>query len=158
MTITIYKLDHNGREKFHYTGTLVDRGANWLRIEARFHGRDVVRDFVTFRTGDRMVEWYYTDRWYNVFEVYDKTHGHLKGYYCNITRPAIITPDSISWPDLALDVWVSPQGDILILDEDEFEALQLDAETRAAALHAVDDLRQRIERGDTPFQPTSTTD
>jgi len=59
--------------------------------------------------------------------------------------------ESILWFDLALDVWVSPVGDVLVLDQDEFAELTLDAATQRAALAAVDELKARIERGDAPF-------
>ena len=38
--------------------------------------------------------------------------------------------DVISYVDLALDLWVAPDGTQTVLDEDEFAAIDLDAETR----------------------------
>ncbi len=149
--ITVRKILPDGSESMRYSGRIIGRGATWVQIEAFFERADVPLPYVTFRTGDRLLEYFYTDRWYNVFELYDVSGGHLKGWYCNITRPAHIDAEGIAWYDLALDVWVSPLGDVLVLDEDEFAALGLDALTQAAALAALHDLKARIERGDAPF-------
>ena len=35
----------------------------------------------------------------------------------------MLTQDSVSWVDLALDLWVSPDGSQAVLDREEFEAL-----------------------------------
>ncbi len=45
-----------------------------------------------------------------------------KGWYCNVTEPARFFEDRIEQIDLFIDVWVTPQGETLILDEDEFAA------------------------------------
>jgi hypothetical protein len=44
--------------------------------------------------------------------------------------------------DLALDLWVSTSGEQTVLDEDEFEALGLDEESRIGALRGLDKLKQ----------------
>ncbi len=149
--ITVYKHDHRGRPVWHYRGTVVERGADWLRLHAYF-GRELVDiGLVTFRKGDLMVEWFYADRYYNVFQIHDGDGGPIKGWYCNITRPAEITADTVAADDLALDVFVSPQGKITLLDEDEFDELQLDPAEQAAALAAVDEIRQRVRQRQGPF-------
>lgn len=51
----------------------------------------------------------------------------LKGYYINFTHPASYDPhaETLTWRDLALDLWVPPQGQPRLLDEDEYAALDL---------------------------------
>lgn len=150
--ITIRKVDHDGREAWRYTGTLVERSDFHAVVEAYFDRPDRDDGYVVWRQGDRFLEWYFADRWYNIMRVHDVTDGHIKGWYCNITRPATIDADSIVWPDLALDVWVTPDGDVQLKDEAEFETLPLDAETRASALRGLEDLKTRIARRDVPFE------
>lgn len=149
--ITVRKILPDGSESMRYRGRVLERTARGVTIEAFFSRPDVPLPYVTFRTGDRLIERFYTDRWYNIFELYDVGGGHLKGWYCNIARPALIEADHVLWFDLALDVWISSAGDVLVLDEDEFAALELDDATRRAALAAVDDLKARFERGEPPF-------
>lgn len=149
---TICKLDHEGRETWRYSGTIIERGVTWAKVEAYFNRPDLNAGYVVFREGDRFIEWYYTDRWYNIFEIYDVADDHLKGYYCNITRPAIIGPGKISWPDLALDVWIDLKGNIQVLDEVEFAALPLDEMTQSSARRAVEELRKHVTRREAPFE------
>jgi len=46
--------------------------------------------------------------------------------------------------DLALDLWVTPDRQQVVLDEDEFAALDLDPDTRSRAQKALDELRLRF--------------
>jgi len=72
------------------------------------------------------VEVYYTDRFYNIFEIHDRDDRYLKGWYCNVGPPAVMEADNrLSYVDLALDLWVVPDGVQTELDEDEFAALDL---------------------------------
>jgi hypothetical protein len=149
--ITVYKCDHEGRVVWQYSGAVLDRGPGWVCLTALFNGRESDMGFVTFRRGDVFTEWFYADRWYNVFRIADGQTGALKGWYCNITRPAQITADSVRADDLALDVFVTPEGHIILLDEDEFNALNLVVEERTAALYAVETLRDLAARQTEPF-------
>jgi len=110
-----------------------------------------VLDYTTFETGAHFTEWYFTDRWYNIFQIHG-ADGTLKGWYCNVAAPAVITEDTIACRDLLLDLWVASDGATLALDEEEFAAdTTLDAETRAAALAAMDTLRQLVRERAFPF-------
>lgn len=149
--ITVYKCDHEGRIVWQYAGKVVERGETWIQLTAIFNGREADLGFVTFRQGDVFVEWFFTDRWYNIFRIQDGENGRLKGWYCNVTRPAQIDTHSLRADDLALDVFVRPNGTIMLLDEDEFDELSLPAEERIAALRAVDHLREMAARRSTPF-------
>ena len=99
------------------------------------------------KQNDRFVETFYTNRWYNIFEIHDRDDDSLKGWYCNVGYPAIWdAPDVISYVDLALDLWVTPVGVQTVLDEDEFGALELDELTRTRALNALAELRTIFEQ------------
>lgn len=154
--ITLVKRNHHGEKLWEYAGTVRGRGATWVCVVAHFNLPDKVRDYVTFRRGDTFVEWHYSDRWYNVFELYDVCDGHFKGWYCNVTRPALITADTVQADDLALDLFVGPDGATLLLDEDEFAALDLTPADRNGALAAVEALRQAIAAGAAPFERLTT--
>lgn len=152
MTITVIKNDHAGREVWRYAGRVLARGATWVQLEARFdRPQDVHTPYHTFRRGDRFVEWFFSDRWYNIFEMHDADDDRLTGWYCNITRPARLEETAIYADDLALDVFVAPHGTVIVLDEDEFAALPLDEETRVQARRALGELLRRIAAREAPF-------
>jgi hypothetical protein len=149
--ISVYKRDAFGNPVWDYEAEIVQRGETWICVAAFFDHDDVDTGVVTFRRGDRMTEWFYNDRWYNVFKLEDVEDHSLKGWYCNITYPAMITTDSVTWDDLALDVFVSPDYVVTLLDEDEFNALNLSDHVRTAALAAVEALRQLVAQQQPPF-------
>ena len=110
---------------WQYEGEELSRDKNSITIEALFNRDDMPFQEIVLKRNDRFVETFYSDKWYNIFAIYDRDDGKLKGWYCNITKPAIIEIDSVSYVDLALDLWVSANGQQTVLDEDELEELKL---------------------------------
>jgi len=139
--VEVVKLNAAGREVFRYSGVIQRQGDGWLQLEALFNRRDFDFHGVPFRTGDRFVELFYTDRWYNILEMHDVDDDRLKGWYCNVTKPAEVVGGQIRYVDLALDLLVYPDGRQLVLDEDEFEALELDEVTAHQAREALVELQ-----------------
>jgi hypothetical protein len=142
MKIKVQKKNPAGEVVYEYEGDELRRDGNSIVLEAFFTRDDMPFMDVTLKKGDRFVEYYYTDRWYNIFVVYDRDDGELKGWYCNIGRPAVIADGAVSYVDLALDLWVSIDGQQTVLDEDEFNALSLSEEARWRALRGLSDLKQ----------------
>lgn len=142
--ITVIKLSLAGEETWRYSGRLLERFEQGMLIEARFNRDDVPFHGILLRRGDPFIEAYYSDRWYNIFQLHDCDSGEIKGWYCNVTRPAELSGDHIRYVDLALDLLVYPDGRQLALDEDEFQALPLDPATRAAALEALEELKRLV--------------
>jgi uncharacterized protein len=139
--LLVRKLDIDRRETWRYSGKLIAREANSVLIEALFNRDDLPFHDILLKKGDRFVELFFTDRWYNIFEIHDREDDRLKGWYCNVTLPAEIDENQVAYVDLALDLLVYPDGRQLLLDEDEFSLLHLDEDTRQKALQALDDLR-----------------
>lgn len=149
--ITVHKCNHLGEKVWQYQGEAVERGATWVCLTARFGRDDIDAGYVVFRRGDRMTEWFYSDRWYNVFRLEDVDDGRLKGWYCNIGRPARLGENVVAYDDLALDVFVSPGGEVLVLDEDEFDALRLPEADIAESWAAVEAIRAAVVARTFPF-------
>jgi len=142
--ITVVKLSPRGETKIQYQGEVVEYLSHGVIIQAYWSHPTKNLGYVSFEPGDRFIEYYYTDRWYNIFDI-ASTQGVRKGWYCNIAEPAILFEDRIEQVDLLLDVWVSPEGETLILDEDEFAAdTTLTARQRNGARQALQELLQMI--------------
>ncbi|MGW3496228.1 DUF402 domain-containing protein [Streptomyces sp. NPDC001020] len=133
-----------GRTKIRYPAGLLHDDGTRITVRAPWAG-DGVRDFgfVRFEPGDVFTEYYWRDRWYAVKEVRDG-QGVLKGWYCDITRPATLRGGELVVEDLDLDLWRSADGTtVLRLDEDEFAASGLataDPRAATAATQALDTL------------------
>jgi uncharacterized protein len=149
--ITVIKNDHTGTEVWRYEGEIIERGDTYIVLEAYFNRDDRDDGYIAWRRGDRFVETFYTDRWYNIFEIHDVNSGAIKGWYCNITRPAHFSGITISSDDLALDLFVYPDGRPLIQDEDEFAALPISAQDRAQAYAALQALQAMVKAHQPPF-------
>ena len=150
MTVTIRKLDHAGREVLSYPGRVLWREDGAIALRTFWTRAPLDVGYVVLEPGDRWTEHFYAGRYYNIFEI-RTGDGRLKGWYCNITRPARIGAAEVSAEDLALDLWVAPDGEMLVLDEDEFAALRLPPAEREAAQAALAELQTMVERRVCPF-------
>ena len=139
--VVVIKRNIDGQETWRYDGRILERGQNWLLLEAFFNRQDTPFHGIVLANGDRFLETYYSDRWYNIFEIHDRLSGDLKGWYCNVTRPALFEETQVSYIDLALDLLVYPDQTQLVLDEDEFARLPIDPSTRLKALAALQELQ-----------------
>jgi protein associated with RNAse G/E len=141
MKIKVQKKNLANEVMIEYEGDVLARDENSVTLEALFTREDMPFMDVVFKKNDRFIEHYYADRWYNIFEIYDHDDGKIKGCYCNVGMPAMIENELVSYVDLALDLWVSVDGKQSVLDEDEFENLDLSEELRAGALKGLEDLK-----------------
>lgn len=148
--ITVLKRDLNGEVTWQYKGHVLEREANCVVLEAFFNLDDTPFMGVVLKRGDRFVEKFCSDRWYNVFEIYDRDDGKFKGWYCNIGYPAVLERDTVSYVDLALDLWVSADGTQTVVDEGEFLELSIDVMTRAQAVTALEELKQKFSKEKPP--------
>ncbi|MHC3389643.1 ribonuclease FAU-1 family protein [Streptomyces lavendulocolor] len=143
-----------GRTKIRYPAEVLADDGTRITVRAPW-AADGVRDFgfVRFEPGDVFTEHYWRDRWYAVKEV-RTGDGALKGWYCDVTRPASVGGREVVVEDLDLDLWVSADGsEVLRLDEDEFAASGLaerDPAAAAAALAALDALEALARAGALP--------
>ena len=149
--IKVQKKNPAGDVTYQYEGDLVRRDENTIVLEALFDRRDMPFQDIVFKTGDRFLEFYYSDRWYNIFEIHDRDDGQIKGWYCNVGMPAVFEEGIVSYVDLALDLWVSSNGKQTVLDEDEFAQLGLEEEVRAGAMLGLQELRLLFESKNPPL-------
>lgn len=138
--LLITKLDDTGCEIFSWQGVLLQGTPTSRLVEATFGLASLRVDRTTFEAGDMFLESYFSNRWFNIFEVHAQRTTTIKGWYCNLSFPATFSDRAIRWRDLALDLMVYPDGSHSVLDLDEFEALQLDAGIRARCSETLQEL------------------
>lgn len=152
MKITVIKQNNLGEETWRYSGEVIERGRNYLVVEAFFDRQALDFHGMWLCKGDRFVETYFFDRWYNIFEIHDRSDDVLKGWYCNISSPAIEKDGQLVYKDFALDLLVLPGGQQIVLDEDEFSALELSPreqeKTLAALAELQDHFRNKVRTAD----------
>jgi len=108
------------------------------------------------KRGTRLVEYYWLDRWYNVFR-FLHDDGSTRLYYCNVNKPPAFDGQSLTYIDLDIDVVVQPDYSYEVLDLDEFransEAYKYSTEEKAGAAEALEELSAMIQSRQFPFQP-----
>ncbi|HEY0427832.1 MAG TPA: DUF402 domain-containing protein [Pyrinomonadaceae bacterium] len=72
------------------------------------------------RRGTVSYEFYWRDRWFNVFRFHEPD-GSLRNFYCNINMPPKFENDVLDYVDLDIDILVWKDFKYQILDADEFE-------------------------------------
>jgi predicted RNA-binding protein associated with RNAse of E/G family len=152
--MTVHLVKPRKQRTVIYEGLLLVQEPGHLLVQARWERAAMDLGYVVFAPGDHFFEHYYTERWYNIFEVRSMA-GELKGWYCNVTRPACVEGDVLTSEDLELDLFVAPdRRQFLTLDQEEFDALALDVtepEAYAAALRALKELEEMARAGAPPF-------
>ena len=145
--VTIYKCDSKGRVCWQYQGQVISHESNIYVIDSIFNRHDTPFQEIIIKTGDHFIETFFTDRWYNIFEIHDREEEHLKGWYCNIGRPVILkNGNKLFYEDLGLDLWVRSDGTQKVLDEDEFAVLNLDEFSHNQALQGLTQLQDHFYR------------
>jgi hypothetical protein len=99
-------------------------------------------------------EFYWKNRWYNVFRFHEP-EGELRNFYCNVNLPPVLRGNILTYVDLDIDVLVAPDFGYQILDLDEFEENaikhQYPAETIEKAQASLCEVIQLIEQRLFPF-------
>ncbi len=102
----------------------------------------------------RTTEYYWFERWYNIFQFLEKDDS-TRLWYCNINTPPVLENGVLSYIDLEIDVLVQPDFTFQILDVDEFEQnaklFGYPDEVRGEVQRAVGEVTSLIEQRQFPF-------
>ena len=142
----VYKYD--GVLHRSWPAQLLRQDGSLIVLDAKFPA-EVVHDLLgTIPGGTHSLEYYWLDRWYNVFR-FAQPDGKLRNYYCNINVPPKFDGETLSYVDLDLDILVDPDFSYRVLDVADFEEnvrlYRYPAEVEANARRAVDELVGMIE-------------
>ena len=121
--------------------------------EYRFEPPIVIGGEVVLEEGADVVWFTFPGAWHDVGR-FHRADGTFTGLYANILTPPVLDGSEWDTTDLFLDVWMSPSGRVLLLDEDEMEEALgqawLDAPTAARAREEADRLVAAAEAGSWP--------
>jgi protein associated with RNAse G/E len=134
---------------------LLRREGSLIVLDAKF-SEEITHDLLgTIASGTHSLEYYWLDRWYNVFR-FAQPDGKLRNFYCNVNVPATLEGDVLSYVDLDIDILVQPDFSYQVLDLDEFEKNSMlydyPLEVRQNAHLAVSELVTMIEKRAFPFE------
>jgi len=152
--ITVRVLKHDGAEYRRWQARFARREESLIVLNAEFDS-DVSHNLLgEIKRGTRTVEYYWLDRWYNVFR-FLRDDGSTRLFYCNINRPPRLEGNVLSYVDLEIDILAQADLSYQVLDVEEFEmsarryGYAEEEKTRAQA--AVDELISLIQTRQFPF-------
>lgn len=108
----------------------------------------------SIRQGTISYEYFWLDRWYNVFRFHEPD-GEFRNYYCNVAMPPTFADNVLDYVDLDLDVLVWPNKKCEVVDRDDFErnALKYNYpnKVRERAEASIEEILRMIGKGESPF-------
>lgn len=152
IVVSVRKYD--GREHRRWPARIARIEGPLLVLDAVFEEEIEHELLGTISSGTISTEYYWLDRWYNVFRFSDRS-CQLKNFYCNVNQPPSFDGRVLSYIDLDIDVFVAPDLTYKILDLDDFEAnaerFAYPEDVQANAHGALKELIELIEARAFPF-------
>lgn len=152
--IIVSACKYDGSEHRRWSARVKSRNDNLLILDARFAEDIQHRLLGVVERGTVSIEYYWLDRWYNIFR-FLKPNGELRNFYCNVNIPPTFDGRVLSYVDLDIDILVAPDLSYQIVDEDEFECnaalYQYPENIHQEAYRALADLVALIENREFPF-------
>lgn len=153
--VTINSRKYDGTVRRSWTCRFLSQQESLLTFEGLFDAEVLHPDLGLIAAGTRSLEYYWLDRWYNVFRFFEP-RGEFRNLYCNINMPPTLSDGVLDYVDLDIDVLVWPDARVLVLDEDEFEKnaakLRYTAEIRKKAFETLAEVRSMIGSGTGVFK------
>jgi len=135
--ITVNSRKYDGSIRKTWTCDVVEE-LDDLVVAVGYFNADVNHsDLGLITQGTRSYEYFWFDRWYNIFR-FVTADGSFRNYYCNICMPPQLSNNVLDYVDLDIDVVVDPDFSYRVLDRADFE-------TNAALYNYPIEVRERVE-------------
>lgn len=153
-TVAVRTYKYDGREHRRWEAQISEHHDQLLVLDAKFSEEINHPLLGIIEHGTVSIEYYWLDRWYNIFR-FLKPNGDLRNFYCNVNVPPSFSKGTLSYIDLDIDVLVEADLTYTVLDEDEFAANTLrfnyPSEIQRQAYQALEELIQLIKLRSYPF-------
>ena len=157
--ITINARKSDGVIHRTWQADLIKQTDSLLVFEGVFDHQVKHPDLGVIRPGTISYEYYWLDRWYNVFRFHEPT-GELRNYYCNINKPPTFRNGVLDYIDLEIDIVVWHNFDYQILDMEEFlensVLYKYSEQTKRKVKKTIAELEQLISVRAFPFSEIET--
>ena len=137
MTVIVNSRKYDGTVKRSWQADLAQVSPGFLELIGRFESDVEHPELGLIKAGTISHEYFWTDRWYNIFRFHEPT-GELRNYYLNLTMPPTFSNDVLDYIDLDIDILVWPDGRSDVLDRDDFES-------NAQTFGYPEELKQKVE-------------
>ena len=145
---------YDGRISKSWHAELIETTKDLSVFKGEFDSDVDHRKLGFIRRGTISYEYYWRERWFNIFRFHEP-EGDLRNFYCNVATPAVLRENRLEYIDLDIDVLVNPELNYEILDLDEFAEHTVEfgypAELIENAKASLNELIELIERRQFPF-------
>lgn len=152
--VTVQACKYDGSEHRSWQASLIGQSGSLLILDAAFEEEIQHNLLGRIDKGTVSLEYYWLDRWYNVFRFADP-NGELRNYYCNVNVPPDFNGSVLRYIDLDIDILVEPDYSYRILDREDFECNAIrygySTEVREQTESAVAELKNMITKRLFPF-------
>jgi len=152
-------LKYDGREHRRWPARIAKTEGSLLVLDAVFDEEIEHELLGTIALGTISTEYYWLDRWYNVFRFHEP-EGDLRNYYCNVNMPPVFENGVLDYVDLDLDVLIWPDFSYQILDREDYSEnatrFGYSDEIRMNVNAAMSDVIRLIETREFPFSRTTS--
>ena len=112
-----------------------------------------------WKTREPAICYFFKDYWFNVICMIRSNDVY---YYCNLSSPFIIDQEGLKYIDYDLDVKLFPDGEVLLLDRDEFDFnikdLHYSKELLVIIKYNLNTLLEMIKKREDPFNSACVYD
>ena len=152
--VTVRVCKYDGKEHRRWPAKILRQEGSLLVLDASFT-EEISHDLLgTIEMGTRSTEYYWLDRWYNVFR-FSQPGGELRSFYCNVNIPPEFDGQTLNYVDLDIDILVEPDLTYRVVDLKDFDRnanhYQYPADVQANAKEALAELIALIEARAFPF-------
>ena len=114
-------LKYDGTEHRNWRARLAAHEGELIILDATF-AEEVQHDLLgQISAGTISTEYYWLNRWYNIFR-FSEPNGRMLSFYCNVNLPPELSVQTLTYVDLDIDILVKPNFSYQILDTDDFAA------------------------------------
>jgi uncharacterized protein len=153
-SVIVSACKYDGREHRRWSARILSLDDNLLTLDAKFAEEIRHQLLGVIERGTISVEYYWLNRWYNIFR-FLKPNGELRNFYCNINIPPTFDGRIISYVDLDIDILVAPDSSYEVVDEEEFASNAIKynypQQIQYRAYQALEELLTLIENRSFPF-------
>ena len=118
--VTINSRKFDGKVHRSWQANLIERRGSLMIFLGEFEKEVIHSNLGVIRRGTVSYEYYWLDRWYNVFQFHEPD-GELRNFYCNISEPPKLKKNVLDYVDFDLDILVWKDFSYEILDSEEFD-------------------------------------
>lgn len=152
--IIINSRNFNGEIKRSWKADFIEKRDSLLTFVGEFEDEVRHSELGIIRRGTISYEYYWLDRWFNIFKFHEP-EGGLRNFYCNLNMPPRFENNILDYVDLEIDVLVSKNFEVKILDREEFDEKSkiygYPDELVTKTFETLDELLKIIERRAFPF-------